>query len=1239
MQHSDLSEAFEAIKTSLDKKKDDVFHFDGISRQNFELVLSRNDIFAQLEQFMVPPLEFSIEWLNKLHGYVGKEVEYKELFQVVPFISQMSVEFIREGLEGRIVGYKEEAVSMEINSKNSTAFERNPAPRGDFVRGRSTFLPFVSEKLKVLKLDQDKNDEKHMGLFLVAPGLSRTGILKEYEYPDKFRLELDENVDPSHWRFDSIESFPLDNKEKLSDGISDYSKIDHSLDSVDDFLSSEFSLPFSNIDVSKYSTKQKTKEWAHVVNIKAGFSDFHELVPNMAYNFPFELDTFQKFAIYHLEKTESVFVSAHTSAGKTVVAEYAIALALKHMTKAIYTSPIKALSNQKFRDFYDTFEDVGILTGDIQIRPEASCLIMTTEILRSMLYKGSDLIRDVEFVIFDEVHYVNDFERGVVWEEVIIMLPEYVTLILLSATVPNTKEFAEWIGRTRQKDIYVISTARRPIPLEHFLWVNRKMFKIVDEKEKFLMQGYKDATMVLKKDKNTVSTQLNKGGNNDSNSLRNQRRGNLNRTSNSQNNSKKGEKSTNIRGSDRSVFKNNERQDRSIWVYLVNHLRKINLLPVVVFVFSKKKCEDNANSLANLDLLNHTAKSEVHVIIEKLIARLCAEDSKLPQIIRMRDLLSRGIGVHHGGLLPIVKEIVEILFTRSLVKILFATETFAMGINMPAKSVVFSGIRKHDGQEFRYLLSGEYTQMAGRAGRRGLDTIGTVIVMCNDDIPDINILTRILLGNSTKLKSQFRLTYNMILNILRVKTLKVEEMIKRSFSENTSQALLPEHRKEIMLYEKNLSSLKHEPCSFCDIDLTYFYNKNTEYNELTKICYRLALSSPYGKKIFSPGRVVIYKENNLYWSLAILLGEASLSFNGEKCFHALYVKQKDSKNQANKLPFIPVFWNYDFGLDSLKAEQFKEKILPISSIELITQIVVKLDVSAVRSRIKESFCNICEQIKKANFVKDFEFLESSFVNVRDLKFKELFMKRKLCKSDMYNKKCLECPDFVLHFLKVHEKNMLVEKIEILEHLISDQNLELLPDYEQRISVLKELDYIDDNLNVLLKGRVACEINSAHELVLTELILENTLAEFESDEIVALLSVFVFEEKTESLPSISPHLEKGKDMIINVAKKINLVQDKYQVLSLCNELDFENKSCFGLVEVVYEWARGMSFERIMDLTDVLEGSIVRVMTRLDQVLRECASAARIIGDISMYSKMEDCQEKIRRNIIFCPSLYV
>ncbi|KAJ2796962.1 Antiviral helicase ski2, partial [Coemansia guatemalensis] len=265
---------------------------------------------------------------------------------------------------------------------------------------------------------------------------------------------------------------------------------------------------------STASTQQalSKKTWAHMIDVAAGFANFHQLVPKLARDFPFELDVFQKRAVYHLERGDSVFVAAHTSAGKTVVAEYAVALSQMHLTKTIYTSPIKALSNQKFNDFSQTFgeDNVGILTGDVKIRPEAPCLIMTTEVLKNMLYRGADVLRDVEFVVFDECHYVNDLERGVVWEEVIIMLPRHVSIILLSATVPNTREFAEWVGRTKRRDIYVINTTKRPVPLEHYLYVGRakgqgksqdgkELVRIVDQGGEFSSTNWRDAYNAVNK--------------------------------------------------------------------------------------------------------------------------------------------------------------------------------------------------------------------------------------------------------------------------------------------------------------------------------------------------------------------------------------------------------------------------------------------------------------------------------------------------------------------------------------------------------------------------------------------------------------------------------------------------------------------------------------------------------------------------------------------------------------------
>lgn len=260
---------------------------------------------------------------------------------------------------------------------------------------------------------------------------------------------------------------------------------------ADAALAKNAARPLASADAAGSSDDER-RHWAVEVPAHDTVPDFAKRVPQPAYTWPFALDVFQRQAIVRMEQHESVFVAAHTSAGKTVVAEYAIAMCQKHMTRCIYTSPIKALSNQKFRDFRERFEDIGLLTGDVQIKPEAACLIMTTEILRSMLYRGADLIRDVEWVIFDEVHYVNDAERGVVWEEVLIMLPQHVNVVMLSATVPNTFEFADWVGRLKKRPVHVISTLKRPVPLEHFLFTgadaktSEQLYKIVDSGGNFL---------------------------------------------------------------------------------------------------------------------------------------------------------------------------------------------------------------------------------------------------------------------------------------------------------------------------------------------------------------------------------------------------------------------------------------------------------------------------------------------------------------------------------------------------------------------------------------------------------------------------------------------------------------------------------------------------------------------------------------------------------------------------------
>ena len=620
---------------------------------------------------------------------------------------------------------------------------------------------------------------------------------------------------------------------------------------------------------------KKIEKWAITTPVPDVDAFFRSTVGDSpAKTFSFELDAFQKEAISRIERDECVFVAAHTSAGKTVVAEYAFALAQKRCARAIYTSPIKTISNQKFRDFTDAGFDVGLLTGDVSVKPESSCLIMTTEILRSMLYRGADIIKDVEWVVFDEVHYVNDRERGVVWEEVIIMLPKHVGIVMLSATVPNVREFAGWVGKTKRKKVFVMGTKKRPVPLEHELYFGGddpdKDFHLVGEKEQFLPLGYQKALKAKERKDMGVKAALLKdqGLNKQEVKKPNAGRGggsgagSRNRTHQREGFIKQSVRTT---GGGQSTKTNTGRNQ---WVELIRTLEKKMFLPMVVFAFSKRKCDLLADGITGIDLATAKEKHETHIFCEKALSRLSPADRTLPQVTRVRELLSRGLGVHHAGLLPIVKEIVEMLFCRGNVKVLFSTETFAMGVNAPARCVCFESLRKHDGQEFRFLLPGEYTQMAGRAGRRGKDTVGTVILSCWDNFPTENTLRKLLVGTATKLESQFRLTFAMILNVARAEDLKVEDVLARSFAEFHAQKTVGNREKRLRHAVISLTRARElisKEASRDPFNWTRAVVCSRAAKQLEELGERaneaIVKSKGFREAIGSPGRVVLVKDD------------------------------------------------------------------------------------------------------------------------------------------------------------------------------------------------------------------------------------------------------------------------------------------------------------------------------------------------------------------------------------------
>ena len=574
----------------------------------------------------------------------------------------------------------------------------------------------------------------------------------------------------------------------------------------------------------------------------------YDSIPHPAQNFPFELDEFQKKSILCLENRESVLVSAHTSAGKTVVAQYAIAMAKRDHQRVIYTSPIKALSNQKYRDLKELFGDVGLMTGDVTRNENASCIVMTTEILRNMLFKGNEITKEIAWVIFDEVHYMRDRERGVVWEETIILLSNKINYVFLSATIPNAREFGMWITKLKKQPCNVVYTSFRPTPLRHYIFPveneNSNLFLVLDSQ-------YVDK----KGNKRTVEEIFhNKNFNQAFNILKTGLKlDNCNQKSNQNRNKKTGTKMSLIK--------------------LIKALYREKFCPVIVFSFSKRECETNALDLykykplqkSKYDLKNKKKKEknepkekiidfnteEDKQKIEKIylnaISKLSKEDQQMPNIQNFLPLLQRGIGVHHGGMLPILKELVELLFQEGFIKVLFSTETFSMGINMPAKTVVFTTLRKFDGEFQRYLGGGEYTQMAGRAGRRGIDQFGNVIIMIDKNI-DQDICEKIIKGKSAPLISSFQLSYNQLANLMRIEGLEPDHILSQSFRQFQKEKSVP-------ILKTKLAKLYNEYL------LNGFYNdeKEAQIKEIYEINETLKrLQNDLRTRIFVPKYIKNY---------------------------------------------------------------------------------------------------------------------------------------------------------------------------------------------------------------------------------------------------------------------------------------------------------------------------------------------------------------------------------------------
>ncbi|KAL8492713.1 hypothetical protein ACS0TY_024058 [Phlomoides rotata] len=965
---------------------------------------------------------------------------------------------------------------------------------------------------------------------------------------------------------------------------------------------------------SKRRTLSRT--CVHEVAVPSGYvlnkdESLHGTLADPVYNgeraktYPFKLDPFQEVSVSCLERNESVLVSAHTSAGKTAVAEYAIAMAFRDKQRVIYTSPLKALSNQKYRELSQEFSDVGLMTGDVTLSPNASCLVMTTEILRGMLYRGSEVLKEVAWVIFDEIHYMKDRERGVVWEESIIFLPTAIKMVFLSATMSNATEFAEWICNIHKQPCHVVYTDFRPTPLQHYVFPvgGSGLYLVVDENEQFKEDNF------LKLQDTFIKQNLD-----------------VNKSANAKSGGRIA-KGGNGGGSD--IYK------------IVKMIMERKFQPVIIFSFSRRECEQHAMSMSKLDFNTPEEKDVVEQVFKNAILCLSEEDRSLPAIELMLPLLQRGIAVHHSGLLPIIKELVELLFQEGLVKALFATETFAMGLNMPAKTVVFTSVRKWDGDSHRFIGSGEYIQMSGRAGRRGKDERGICIIMIDDKM-EMNTLKDMVLGKPAPLVSTFRLSYYSILNLMSRAEgqFTAEHVIKNSFHQFQYEKALPDIGKKVSLLEEEAAVLDASG----EAEVAEYHRLKIEMAELEK---KMMAEITQPERVLSfllPGRLVKVREGGTDWGWGVVVNvvkrpsavssslPAALASSRSNTYIVdalLHCSLGTSENGSQPKPCPPH--------PGEKGEMHVVPVqLPLLSALSKLRISVPTDLRPKEERekillaVKELEKRFQQGLPKLNPVKDMGIEDPEFVELAN-QIEEL--EQKLFSHPLHKS---QDEHQIRSFQRKAEVN---HEIQQLKTKMRDSQLQKFRDeLKNRSRVLKKLGHIDADGIVQLKGRAACLIDTGDELLVTELMFNGTFNDLDHHQVAALTSCFVPGDRSSEQIHLRAELAKPLQQLQDSARRIAEIQRECK-LEINVEEYVEASVRPYVMDVIYCWSKGATFAEIIQMTDIFEGSIIRLARRLDEFLNQLKAAAHAVGEVTLEEKFGAASESLRRGIMFANSLYL
>jgi ATP-dependent RNA helicase HelY len=909
----------------------------------------------------------------------------------------------------------------------------------------------------------------------------------------------------------------------------------------------------------------------------------------------FELDDFQREACLSLQAGRGVLVAAPTGAGKTIVGEFAIYLALQRGLKAFYTTPIKALSNQKYSELSEKYgaSQVGLLTGDTSINGDAPVVVMTTEVLRNMLYADSDTLDDLGFVVMDEVHYLADRFRGAVWEEVIIHLPSEVQVASLSATVSNAEEFGAWLDTVRGQTDVIVSE-HRPVPLWQHVMVGRKIVDLFAGDTSFdeiapageadvsattetagpsTRQGFEVNPELLSMAR--AESQMNFRGR-FGHGGRNQRRQQRQRDDAPQ-------------GGPRSPVRKASRPQ------VIASLDRQDLLPAITFIFSRAGCDAAVAQCVSAGLWLTTEQEQLVIArrVDEAAQDIPSDDLDVLGFWSWRDGLLRGLAAHHAGMLPTFKEVVEKLFVDGLVKAVFATETLALGVNMPARCVVLEKLDKFNGEAHVNITAGEYTQLTGRAGRRGIDVEGHAVVLWQPGT-DPAAVAGLASRRTYPLNSSFRPTYNMSINLLaQFGRVRAREILESSFAQFQADRSVVGLARQVRSREESLAGFsKAMTCHLGDF---------TEYSRLLR-----ALSEAEKNASRSGSRA---KKSLTEDSLSRLLPGDVVEVPSGRAPGLAVVLSSDHHSREPR----PAVLTMDNQLRRIGIHDVEGPLAPITRIRIPKSFNAKVPKS--RRDLASSVRNaIRENRPPAPPNRNDDFGRAAALPNQEKRIAEL-------RRELRAHPCHGCSERDDHARWSERWWKLRQETDGLVRQIQGRTNTIAKTFDRVCGVLAAYGYLETSdsgvLTISRDGQRLRRIYGEKDLLISQSLRMGAFSDLDAAEVAALVSVLVYQAKREDrglrpkMPSVS--LESAVDTVVREWSALEDVEE-------ANKLPLTGEPELGLVWPIYKWAKGRHLQDVLSGTDLAAGDFVRWVKQVIDLLDQLAKIpdldpriSRLCGD--------------------------